>query len=80
MDELCRRTWPGNVRQLRHAVEHGALLARGGEIAVEHLPPPMDDSAAATSPAGELEAAVRAWTRQQLAERIAPAAICTRRF
>ena len=66
MAELCRRNWPGNVRQLRHAIEHGALLARGREIAVEHLPPPMD-APAAPSTEGTLEAAVRAWTERQLA-------------
>jgi two-component system nitrogen regulation response regulator GlnG len=38
--ELTRRDWPGNVRELRNAVEHGALMARGGAIAPEHLPPP----------------------------------------
>jgi two-component system nitrogen regulation response regulator GlnG len=53
LDELCRRPWPGNVRQLRHAVEHGLLLARGGQIDVTHLPPPLD-------------AAVRAWASQEL--------------
>ena len=65
VDELCRRSWPGNVRQLQHAVEHGALLARGGQIAVEHLPQPME-AAVVASPGGELDAAVRAWTRLQL--------------
>ena len=39
LDELSRRPWPGNVRELRNAVEHAALVARGGPIAVEHLPP-----------------------------------------
>jgi DNA-binding NtrC family response regulator len=67
IDELCRRNWPGNVRQLRHAVEHGALLARGGHIAVEHLPPPMDEPWQ-QSMANQLDAAVRAWTRQQLTQ------------
>jgi two-component system nitrogen regulation response regulator GlnG len=67
MSELCRRTWPGNVRQLRHAVEHGALLARGGRIVVEHLPPPTDDSLP-RSPAGQLNAAVCGWTHEQLAK------------
>jgi two-component system nitrogen regulation response regulator GlnG len=67
IEELCRRTWPGNVRQLRHAVEHGALLARGGRIDVEHLPPPMDDLPLAND-GGTLDAAVRAWTRAQLAD------------
>ncbi len=65
MNELCRRGWPGNVRQLLHAVEHGAILARGGQIAVEHLPPPTD-VAPVESPAGDLEAAVRSWAERQL--------------
>jgi two-component system nitrogen regulation response regulator GlnG len=38
--ELTRRDWPGNIRELRNAIEHGALMARGGAIAPEHLPPP----------------------------------------
>ncbi len=66
MDELCRRRWPGNVRQLRHAVEHGALLSRGAEIAVDHLPPPMDSPP--SEPSGtDLESVVRAWAEQQFA-------------
>jgi two-component system nitrogen regulation response regulator GlnG len=67
VDELCRRRWPGNVRQLRHAVEHGMLLARGGQIGVEHLPPPSD-LASERSPREQLEIAVRTWTQQRLAE------------
>jgi two-component system nitrogen regulation response regulator GlnG len=66
LEELCRRRWPGNVRQLRHAVEHGALLARGGWIGVEHLPPPMDDRASQAGGRG-LDDALRDWARQQLA-------------
>jgi DNA-binding NtrC family response regulator len=65
MAELCRRSWPGNVRQLRHAVEHGALLARGGRIAVEHLPPAFEANVPAAV-GSQLEAAVRAWARQEL--------------
>jgi DNA-binding NtrC family response regulator len=65
MNELRRRAWPGNVRQLRHAVEHGALVARGGRIGIEHLPPP-DDEQPLRAPFFELEEAVRHWTRQQL--------------
>lgn len=66
LDELCRRRWPGNVRQLRHAVEHGALLARGGWIAVEHLPPHVDEPEAPSTADG-LQATVRQWTERQLA-------------
>ena len=38
---LERRPWYGNVRELRNAVEHAMILARGGAIVPEHLPPPM---------------------------------------
>ncbi len=39
--ELERRDWFGNVRELRNAIEHAMILARGGVIASEHLPPSM---------------------------------------
>ena len=67
LDELCRRSWPGNVRQLRHAVEHGALLARGQEIDLEHLPPPMDAPPPKCA-TGELQTAVRDWAEQRLGQ------------
>ena len=50
--ELQRRNWPGNVRELRNAVEHAAVLSRGGTILAEHLPAP-EISLAATSSAGK---------------------------
>jgi two-component system nitrogen regulation response regulator GlnG len=65
IDELCRRSWPGNVRQLRHAVEHGALLARGGDVGPEHLPPPSEGPASPTA-RGELTTAVRGWAQERL--------------
>ena len=71
IDELCRRKWPGNVRQLRHAVEHGALLARAGRVDVEHLPAPIDDIPSSDS-RSELADVVRGWARQQLAQRQPP--------
>jgi DNA-binding NtrC family response regulator len=30
--------FPGNVRELKHALEHGVILARGSELDVVHLP------------------------------------------
>jgi two-component system nitrogen regulation response regulator GlnG len=39
--ELQRRPWLGNVRELRNAIEHAMILARGGIIVPEHLPPPL---------------------------------------
>jgi two-component system response regulator AtoC len=35
---LTEYPFPGNVRELQHAVEHAAVLARGEEIQIAHLP------------------------------------------
>ncbi len=35
---LVSHPFPGNVRELMHALEHAVLLSRGGTIEVEHLP------------------------------------------
>jgi DNA-binding NtrC family response regulator len=64
LEELNRRPWTGNVRELRNAVEHGALMARGSAIAPDHLPPVK---ASAESHEANLANAVRAWARDRLA-------------
>ena len=38
MAALNAHDYPGNIRELFHALEHGVALARGGAIGVEHLP------------------------------------------
>ena len=35
---LCEYPFPGNVRELEHAIQHAVVLARGAEIDLEHLP------------------------------------------
>jgi DNA-binding NtrC family response regulator len=35
---LREYAFPGNVRELRHAIQHASILARGGEISLAHLP------------------------------------------
>src|SRR5918912_564196 len=35
---LARHNYPGNVRELSHAIEHAVVLSGGGEIALHHLP------------------------------------------
>jgi two-component system, NtrC family, response regulator AtoC len=35
---LARHPYPGNVRELSHAIEHAVVLSGGGEIALHHLP------------------------------------------
>ena len=58
--ELRRRPWHGNVRELRNAVEHAAVVARGGMIDAEHLPP-AHAPVAGSAPQGAHAAGVRAW-------------------
>ncbi len=69
--ELRRRPWHGNVRELRNAIEHGSIMARGGVIAVEHLPAPMlpaggSGSNGTTNPEQALAALIQEWTDAQL--------------
>lgn len=62
--ELQRRHWLGNVRELRNAVEHALILARGETIRAEHLPseePPLSEASADL-----LDDQLRAWSELQL--------------
>ncbi|MGB6042539.1 MAG: sigma-54 dependent transcriptional regulator [Pirellulales bacterium] len=43
--ELERRDWFGNIRELRNAIEHALILARGGIIMPDHLPASIQASA-----------------------------------
>ncbi len=65
--ELERRDWHGNVRELRNAMEHAMILARGGMIAAEHLPLPMLPASAA-DPADQqaISAFIRQWAELKL--------------
>jgi DNA-binding NtrC family response regulator len=53
---LAAHDYPGNVRELQHALERAVALARGGTIGLEHLPaemvPALRDDAAPEVPAG----------------------------
>jgi transcriptional regulator with GAF, ATPase, and Fis domain len=44
-DALLRYHWPGNVRQLRNALERAAILCEGGLITLEHLSLDQEGSA-----------------------------------
>ncbi|WP_435018712.1 sigma-54-dependent transcriptional regulator [Tundrisphaera sp. TA3] len=62
---LKARPWPGNVRELRNAVEHAAIMARGGPIRPEHLPAASASSMTARPPASDLAGVVAAWAAQE---------------
>jgi DNA-binding NtrC family response regulator len=64
---LLHHGWPGNIREMQHAVERAVLVARGPQITVSDLPeslqmPGRTDDAVlpALVPAGSLEAIERA--------------------
>jgi len=67
MAELQRRPWNGNVRELRNAIEHAAVLARGGVIASEHLPEPTDARPLARE-GGQLSRCIVDWTEEEFPE------------
>ncbi len=46
---LMDYNWPGNVRQLRTAIEHGVVMSQGPKITVRHLPPFLKESRGPTA-------------------------------
>lgn len=36
--------WPGNIRELEHALEHAFVLCNGPVITLEHLPPEIQEA------------------------------------
>ncbi|MGF1465438.1 MAG: sigma-54-dependent transcriptional regulator [Sandaracinaceae bacterium] len=48
---LARYRWPGNVRQLRSAIQRAAIVATGPRLEAADLPPEIGDAAAGDAPA-----------------------------
>jgi DNA-binding NtrC family response regulator len=65
MLELQARDWPGNVRQLRNALERAAVLARGSRIEVCHLPMTVDVPPTACGSPAVATASNRRWRHWQ---------------
>jgi two-component system nitrogen regulation response regulator GlnG len=57
--------WFGNVRELRNALEHAAIVARGSPLLPEHFPR-LGVAPAPTSPADQISASVRAWVADRV--------------
>jgi two-component system response regulator AtoC len=47
---LAEYPFPGNVRELEHALQHAVVLSRGGEIDLHHLPAEIAGGAIASAP------------------------------
>jgi transcriptional regulator with PAS, ATPase and Fis domain len=69
---LAACKWPGNVRQLRNAIEHAMLLTDDGTIRAEDLPETLSPPSAA-SPTEEEEGGVKAAISKLERETIAEA-------
>jgi DNA-binding NtrC family response regulator len=64
---LRTRPWTGNVRELRNAIEHAAIVARGRTLAPEHLPPATMPGAESPRPAGsDLRDRLADWARREI--------------
>ncbi len=62
---LAGRDWWGNVRELRNAIEHASVVARGRPLELSDFPPPQ---AARQRKQGQVSAAIQAWTAEQLSQ------------
>jgi sigma-54 dependent transcriptional regulator, acetoin dehydrogenase operon transcriptional activator AcoR len=51
LDRFRRYSWPGNVRQLRNVVESMLVMARGGRLVLEDVPPELLDTGIGSTPA-----------------------------
>jgi two-component system response regulator AtoC len=52
MDALLVYDWPGNIRELRTAIEHGVVMATGKQITLRDLPTAVRQAATAKLPGG----------------------------
>jgi DNA-binding NtrC family response regulator len=52
MDALLTYNWPGNIRELRTAIEHGVVMATGKQITLRDLPMAVRQAANAKLPGG----------------------------
>ncbi len=64
LDLLMSYDWPGNIRELKHAVEHAVILSSDHELKPEHLP--KDLLATATDITPQDGQPARALTREAL--------------
>ena len=70
LSELRNRPWTGNVRELRNAIEHAAIVARGQPIRPEHFPAvsATRESTPASNHNG-IQADLTVWARRAFRER-----------
>ncbi len=65
IEYLRNRPWAGNVRELRNALEHAAIVARGGALLPEHFPPPIRTHGIETLPE-RMAALIQEWVQERV--------------
>lgn len=69
IEQLTLRPWHGNVRELRNAVQHAAVVARGRTLTIDDFPNVQNDPDSAGRVRGnELEKVVGDWVRHRLGQ------------
>lgn len=67
--ELAKRPWHGNIRELRNAVEHAAVIARGRNLAIEDFPKVQPSTTNDSAPSVEpFEKSISRWIEERLSE------------
>jgi|AntRauTorckE6833_2_1112554.scaffolds.fasta_scaffold17466_2 DNA-binding NtrC family response regulator len=62
-------SWPGNIRELQHVLEHAWAISRGGGILPGHLPPHVAEALHTSGGkivSGELKATLARWIDSQM--------------
>lgn len=69
LQQLSARPWHGNVRELRNAVEHAAVLARGRSLTIDDFPPAQSGQLKSQqTPVSGLEQAIQDWVGEKLSK------------
>ncbi len=63
MEALCAHSWPGQVRELQHALDRAILVCDRDEILPEHLPPAVLRASPAPAAEGQKEGLIEAVER-----------------
>lgn len=65
--QLQAREWPGNIRELKNAVERAAVIARGRKLDINDFAPSSSTSSSSSnSPQAVAAKAIEQWTQQQM--------------
>lgn len=63
---LCAYSWPGNVLELRHAIDYAIAVCGGTQILPQHLPAKVTLPDTDLSKAGAMKAAMALWVKEAL--------------